>query len=613
MRLRKNLKYLVTLGTAATALSMGLVMATSSGSGASSNSVLTLAESPGATPQYIFPYMSCAVFSVANINAFDYEMYRPLYWFGQGESAAVVPKLSLANQPTFSNGNRTITVDMKGWKFADGQTINAQSVKFFLNMYHAVPTDYCGYNPGFGIISQVKNVTASGNKLTIDMTASMNPYWFLYNGLSQITPMADSWDITAPGKSSTCATGAFGAKATDTACTAVYNYLNGQSKKSTTFTSALWQNAISGPWKLTNFDNLGDVTFVPNKKYSGPQKAQIQTVKEVPFTSTTAEQNALRSGTITMGYVDNGVLTANGTVKKPGANWAPIAANYNLEVGPPWSVNYAALNLNPLSKQAVFLKQLYIRQALQSTVDQKTMINKIQKGYGYEQINPMPPVTPSSISGNPSTTNPYPYSPSHAENLLSAHGWKKSGGTLECNRPGNGMTDCGAGIALHQKLALSFLYDTGSPVTQLEVNTEVSEWKSLGIAMTVSSAPFTTVISTCSANSGKWSICWWGAGWIYSPAIYPSGEILFTPKASFNIGDFNSPLVNAETQQTDFGTATLKAFANTTGKLLPDLWEPNDTNNYVAGGIGEVSKKLKSSIGFTPNPLTQFMPEYYHF
>ena len=145
------------------------------------------------------------------------------------------------------------------------------------------------------------------------------------------------------------------------------------------------------------------------------------------------------------------------------------------------------------------------------------------------------------------------------------------------------------------------------------MNTEVSEWKSLGIAMTVSSAPFTTVISTCSANSGKWSICWWGAGWIYSPAIYPSGEILFTPKASFNIGDFNSPLVNAETQQTDFGTATLKAFANTTGKLLPDLWEPNDTNNYVAGGIGEVSKKLKSSIGFTPNPLTQFMPEYYHF
>ena len=29
---------------------------------------------------------------------------------------------------------------MKGWKFADGQTVNAQSVMFFLNMYKADPT-----------------------------------------------------------------------------------------------------------------------------------------------------------------------------------------------------------------------------------------------------------------------------------------------------------------------------------------------------------------------------------------------------------------------------------------------------------------------------------------
>jgi peptide/nickel transport system substrate-binding protein len=612
MHFLRKFRILVTLGAVASTLSIGLVMATPSGSGAAS-STLTLAESPGATPQYILPYMGCAVFSVANINAFDYEMYRPLYWFGQGSSAAVVPSLSLAKQPVLSNHNKTVSVTMKGWKFADGQTINAQSVKFFLNMYHALPTDYCGYNPGFGIISQVKSVTASGNKLTIGFTAPMNPYWILYNGLSQLTPMADSWDITAAGHHSTCATGVFGAKSTDKACTAVYNYLNGQSKKSTTFTNSMWQSGDSGPWKLTAFDNLGDVTFVPNTKYSGPQKAQIQVVKEVPFATTQAEETALRAGSITMGYVDNGVLTSNGTTAKPGANWAPIAANYNLEVGPPWSVNYAALNLNHLNPQAVFLNQLYVRQALQLTVDQTTMINKIQKGYGYVQINPLPPVTPKAISGPASTTNPYPYSPAKAAALLKSHGWVKAGGTLQCNAVGTAATDCGAGITKHQKLALSFLYDTGSPVTQLEVNTEVSAWKSLGMAVTVSSAPFTSVISTCSSNSSKWSICWWGAGWIYSPAIYPSGEILFTPKASFNIGAFNSPVVNAETQQTDFGTATLSAFANTTAKLLPDLWEPNDTNNYVAGGIGEVSKKLKSTNGFTPNPLTQFTPEYYHF
>ena len=77
---------------------------------------------------------------MSNINAFINEMYRPIYWFGLGASATVVPSLSVANQPVMSNANKTVTMTMEGWKFADGQTINAQSVMFFLNMYKADPT-----------------------------------------------------------------------------------------------------------------------------------------------------------------------------------------------------------------------------------------------------------------------------------------------------------------------------------------------------------------------------------------------------------------------------------------------------------------------------------------
>ena len=131
--------------------------------------------------------------------------------------------------------------------------------------------------------------------------------------------------------------------------------------------------------------------------------------------------------------------------------------------------------------------------------------------------------------------------------------------------------------------------------------------------MKVSSAPFNSVISTCSANSGKWSICYWGAGWIYSPEYYPSGETLFTPGASFNIGNFNNAALNAAVQKTDFGTASLGKFANIAAQQLPDLYQPNTTNDFVAGGIGEVINTLKSKIGFSPNPLETFMPEYYSF
>jgi len=70
------------------------------------------------------------------------------------------------------------------------------------------------------------------------------------------------------------------------------------------------------------------------------------------------------------------------------------------------------------------------------TVDQKTMIKKIFKGYGYVQINPLPPVTPSSISGGASTTNPYPYNPTKAAALLKSHGWVVTGGNATCQKVG---------------------------------------------------------------------------------------------------------------------------------------------------------------------------------
>jgi hypothetical protein len=57
----------------------------------------------------------------------------------------------------------------------------------------------------------------------------------------------------------------------------------------------------------------------------------------------------------------------------------------------------------------------------------------------------------------------------------------------------------------------------------------------------------------------------------------------------------------------------LATFANEAAKDLPDLYQPNTTNNYSGSGIGEVIKTLKSKIGFTPNPLENFMPEYCSF
>ena len=56
-----------------------------------------------------------------------------------------------------------------------------------------------------------------------------------------------------------------------------------------------------------------------------------------------------------------------------------------------------------------------------------------------------------------------------------------------------------------------------------------------------------------------------------------------------------------------YGKQNLSAYANYAAQQLPVLYQPE------ANSIGEAAKTLKSSIGFAPNPLGDFMPEYLHF
>jgi peptide/nickel transport system substrate-binding protein len=614
MQLKNKLRLLVTIGAVAASATIGLVAPSVSGATTASTptNTITFAEGPTASPNYIFPYLSCSYFSVDNLNQFQELMYRPLYWFGLGKSSAYVPKLSTGDKPVFSNGNKTITIDMKGWKFADGQTVNAQSVMFFLNMYKADPTNYCGYNKGYGIPDQVKSVKGSGNTVTINFTKSVNPGWILYNYLSEITPMPDSWDVTAPGVKSTCATGVWGAKSTDTACLAVEKYLDTESSKSSTYTSSLWTSGTDGPWMLTSFDNLGNVTFVPNKSYSGPVKAQkgIDYVKELAFTTATAEENQLRAGTLDLGYVDQTVLTSNAPAPgKVGANWSAISSKYKLISGSSWAFNYAPFNFSPKDPKAALVNQAYIREALQMSVDQLGIIQKVDKGYGFPIDSPLPPNTPKAVSGlsGSGVKNPYPFDLTAAKKLLTSHGWKlNSSKVMACASPGTGSSDCGKGITKGETLSFSIVWASGSPSLDDTFNTELADWASIGISFTHSTDTFNNVIADCETGT-KFQICSWGGGWIYAPDYYPSGETLFAPGGGFNVGTYANAKLTAAINTTTYGTATLGKYATLAADQLPVLYQPE------SAFTSETINTLKSKIGFTPNPLQNFMPEYYHY
>lgn len=604
MQFGRKLRLAITIGAAATALSMGLVVPAVSGASAPSGTI-TFAEGAGANPNYIFPYMGCQYFSVDNINQFQEMMFRPLYWFGLGGSPAVQPSLSTGNMPVMSNGNRTATITMKGWKFADGQTVDAESVMFFLNMLAADPTSYCGDNGPFSIPALIKSASGSGNTVVINFTRSINPLWLVYNNLSFITPMPNTWDRTSATKTANCATGKYDAASTNATCKAVEAYLDAQSGSSATYTDSMWQSGVDGPWRLSAFDNLGDATFVPNAKYSGPQKAQVAVVKELAYTSDQAEENDLQAGTIDLGYVDPGVLTSNAiSPTKAGANWGNLASRYNMVVGSAWNFNYAPFNFSSQDPKAAAISQLYIRQALQEAVDQTGIISNVDKGYGIPIYSPLPPTTPASLSAK--ITNPYPFSLTNAKALLTSHGWTEENGVMTCTSPGTGSSNCGAGITQGYTLNFSIVWASGSPSLDETFNAEIADWASIGIVFSHSTATFNNVIGDCSGGSG-YEICSWGGGWTYAPDFEPTGESLFAPTGGFNVGTYNNAQMTADITATDFGTANLTAYGNYAAQQLPVLYQPQ------AFAPGEVIKTLKSSIGFTPNPLGNFMPEYLHY
>ncbi|MGC2484786.1 MAG: ABC transporter substrate-binding protein [Acidimicrobiales bacterium] len=624
--MRRNSKWWIalTVVVVVAAIAVGLTLGSSNGNGSTTttspntSNTITYAEAPGAAPNYIFPYLGCQYFSVATLSQFQEMTYRPLYWFGTPGSSAVDYSLSTATAPVFSNGNKTITIDMKGWKFADGQTVNAESVMFFLNMYKADPTSYCGYNKGYGIPDQVASASGTGNTLVIHFTSAVNPNWILYNYLAELTPMPNSWDVTAPGNSSTCASGVYGSAATDTACKAVEKYLDAQAGTQTNFADALWTSGADGPWKLIKMDDLGDATFVPNPTYSGPVKAQagIKYVKEEAFTSSDAEQNALRSGTITLGYVDPTELTQNAPAPgEVGANWSAISSDYNLTTGYSWAFNYAPFNFSSKDPKLALVSQLYIRQALQEAVDQTAIIDKVDKGYGVPIDSPLPPNTPQSVSGLAKAIepvpNPYPFNLTAAKKLLTSHGWKMVNGVETCRSPGTGTGECGAGISQGTPLTLSIVWASGTPALDDTFNAEISDWAAIGIRVSHTEASFNDVIADCEAGT-SYEICSWGGGWSYAPDYYPSGETLFAPGGGFNVGSYSNATETSLIEGTTFGTASLKDYSEYTAKQLPVLFQPEAT------ATGEVIKTLKAKDvngvnGLVANPLQNFMPEYLYY
>lgn len=593
----------------ASILAAGRLLATACTQAASTNSVdntngrvnatgtkvrggtVTWAEFADQIPFYIFPLAGPQHLNQPSIGNFQELMYRPLYWFGDDNNQPVVDYgKSLASAPVWSADDTTVTVTLKPYKWSNGETVASRDVVFWMNRLKAEKANWGNYVPGAFPDNVVSYTATSPTTVVFKLDKSYSQNWFLYNELSQITPLPLAWDRTSdqgptpdPAASNLPDTSADGAHA---GCT----YLDGLAKNSAGWApSAIW-GVVGGPFKLTEFTNTGQVTFVPNPSYSGPAKPSISKFVEVPITSQAAEVNLDKSGphNLTVGYLplDNYPIAGQ-----------PQSAGYHTLSANSFDSAYFPLNLNNPTFGPVF-RQLYFRQAFQHLVDQDGWIKAYFHGVGTPTYGPVPAVPANSFTSKQNkTTNPYPFGVDAASKLLSSHGWQVNpGGVSTCVKPGSGPDECGAGVPAGLALEFNLDYITGNTVLSELMQNLKSDADQVGIRLDLTQHPYATVSSValpCKPTDPacSWTAESWAVGWIYPPDYYPSGEVLMQTGASYNFGSYSDPQADKLVQATTTASpaqsqSALDAYQNYIAQQVPVVFEPTSSGNPIPPHAG---------------------------
>ena len=564
---------------------------------------ITYALTPGGVPNWILPMPTSATNSVYNVFNFEWQMWPPMYYAPSGSTPTVDPTLSVANPPTWSNGDKTMTITLKPWKWNTGQTISSKDVAFTFDMIKAAvkasPSNWAAYVPGYfpDIVSSMSEPNAS--TIVVNLSKAVNPTWMEYDILGGVPIMPSfAWaKDSASGSTLDFTNPANAAK--------IFAFLTAASKSVSTYaTNPLWQT-VYGPYKLTSFNNTtGAFTMAPNTSYSGPHASPMSNYSGVPFTSNAAEWNAVKTGSVDFGYVPQEDVPQLSQLKGLGYNYygLPDFGNY-----------FIAYNFKDKTGNFdAVANQLYFRQVMQHLEDQAGQIKAYFNGAGDPAYGPIPAFPKSPFLPANAATNPYPYSVQSAMTVLKDNGWNVvANGTDTCAKPGTATGDCGAGVPAGTKLAFNLIYNTTPPIPG-QVEDLASDAKAAGIEIALSGSNFNFMIQNYNdaaspANANKWAMEDFGGE---TNSTYPTQFGVYNTGGSGQIGAYSNPtadsLINSSVTGSNPNAVTSEASFFTTN--LPVLWQP--VLDYIWAWKTNISSTEPAGI----ENLTQYdnTPQYWY-
>jgi len=145
----------------------------SSGGAAVKGGTVTLAV-VGVPPNYVFPFLTPQADSGSNFTYMLATRYVPLYTV----ASTIVPSQSEADPPTYSNGNKTVTLQLKSYRWSNGTPVTSRDVIFAFNLLKANKTSWANYVPG-ELPDNVTSISApSQSTVVFQLSHSVNSTCF---------------------------------------------------------------------------------------------------------------------------------------------------------------------------------------------------------------------------------------------------------------------------------------------------------------------------------------------------------------------------------------------------------------------------------------------------
>ncbi len=473
-------------------------------------------------------------------------LYRPLFWIGQ--NVGVDYSRSIATGVTVSHNNTVYTVTMRpDYKWSDGVPVTASDVQYCFNLIKTYGAKYGYYGIG-GLPTQVKSFTVlSPTKFSVTLTQPANPTYFELNGLAQLRPLpAHAWKKYS------------------------VSYLFNHQTDLTVL------GVVDGPYKLTKFVLNQYARFDRNPTYSG-HRSSLDTFIIQYFSSEQALFAALRTGAVQIAPLGFTQYHAAGQL-----------ANLKTYDWNAFSFTYIFFNFrNPAVS---FMKDVKVRQAMQSLIDQPLMNQDLYFGHAHSGYSPVPPIPGTYLS--PRAKEPgygFPYNPDKAKALLDADGWKMVNGVRQKNG---------------QKLAFTYGVSSDFTIDVRQAQIIQQDFAKAGIQMTLHVAPFSVLLSeVASKSASSWQATTFG--WIYYPNFYPLGDGNFGTGGGANFGAYSDPKLDALIKETETtpGNKGIYAYQDYAAQSMPALWL--DTSATII----KYSPNIQGIADFF-NPVWNFGPEY---